>query len=134
MMICDSHGCCRAAPLHLVYSSECELCLCQFSVRRESGYGNGNSPQFFFQFNSFECPEVSRFSCVKRAEMKGLLIDSYRKSLLSQGTLGQQIRHRYLQNVTYPKEDKWTSSELDIWLRFKRPGFSSAMDFLEQIV
>lgn len=89
---------------------------------------------FFFKFNSFECPEVSRFSCVKREEMKGFLIDSYRKSLLSQGTLRQQIKHRCLQNVTYPKEDKWTSSELDIWLRFKRPGFSSAMYFPEQIV
>lgn len=66
--------------------------------------------------------------------MKGFLIDSYRKSLLSQGTLRQQIRHRCLQNVTHPKEDKWTYLEVDIWLRFKRPGFSAAMDFLEQIV
>lgn len=93
---------------------------------------------FFFFFLIFipqsECPEVSKFSCVQRAEMKGFLIDSYRISLLSQGTLRKQIRHRCLQNVTYPKEDKWTSVELDIWFRIKRPGFSSAMDFLEQIV
>lgn len=137
MMICDCNGCCKAAPLHLVYSNECELYLCQFFCQTwNSRYGNGNSLQFFFFFffKNFECPEVSKFSCVKREEMKGFLIDSYRKSLLSQGILRPQIRHRCLQNVTYPEKDKWTSSELDIWLRFKRPGFSSVFSWANCLV
>lgn len=76
--------------------------LCQFFSDKHETLATAIASLFFFfiLIPQSECPEVSKFSCVQRAEMKGFLIDSYRISLLSQGTLRKQIRHRCLQNVT----------------------------------
>lgn len=80
--------------LFTVMNMNCACASC--SMRHETLALAMRSICIFFSIktDSFECHEVSNFFRDKRAKMKGFLIDSYRKSLLSQDALRQRIRHR----------------------------------------